>query len=384
MKTFLVRPKVYYGSQSLDYLNELKVKKVFLVTDQLMANMGVADKIITRFKGTLCKVFSEIEPVPSLKAVKKGLEYFREEKPDLVLALGGGAPIDVAKAILFFSYELAVEGGGERDKKQPLFIVIPTTSGTGSEVTFYSVITDTKNNVKIPLNDERLLPDAVILDAQLTAAVPPSVTADTGMDALTHAIESYVSVEATELTAIFSEKAIKIVFTYLLRAYRFGEDLEAREKLQLASCMAGIAFSNASLGVNHSMAHAVGAKFQLSHGRSNAILLPYIIEYNGGLCDGTSQTSEAARKYTEISRMLGLPCSTVEEGVMSLSMAIRLLNKKFNIPLTFYGCNIEKDVYDESIPFIVEEALQDVCTAGNPKPVKEMDLVYLLKWAYTG
>ncbi|HZG72469.1 MAG TPA: iron-containing alcohol dehydrogenase, partial [Chondromyces sp.] len=206
MKTFLVRPKVYYGSQSLDYLNELKVKKVFLVTDQLMANMGVADKIITRFKGTLCKVFSEIEPVPSLKAVKKGLEYFREEKPDLVLALGGGAPIDVAKAILFFSYELAVEGGGERDKKQPLFIVIPTTSGTGSEVTFYSVITDTKNNVKIPLNDERLLPDAVILDAQLTAAVPPSVTADTGMDALTHAIESYVSVEATELTAIFSEK----------------------------------------------------------------------------------------------------------------------------------------------------------------------------------
>lgn len=236
----------------------------------------------------------------------------------------------------------------------------------------------------MPLHDERMLPDAVILNAQLTVVTSPSVTADTGMDLLTHAIESYVSLEATEFTTLFSEKAIKLVFTHLLRAYRFGEDLTARESLQLASCMAGFAFVNSSLGVNHSIAHAMEAEFPLSHGRINAMLLPYIIEYNGGLCDGTLHSSEAAKKYMNIANMLGLPCSTVEEGIRSLSTAVKLLNKKFNIPLTFQDSLIEKNTFEKSIPLIAKKALQDVCTAGNPKQVKEMDLVYLLKWAYTG
>ncbi|MFL0365156.1 1-propanol dehydrogenase PduQ [Pseudobacillus sp. 179-B 2D1 NHS] len=380
MKTFWIQPKIYYGSNSLDYLNELDAKKVLLITDKYTIHLNAEEEVINRLKSASVKVFSEIEDASSLAVVKKGLACFLQEDPDLMVALGGTAAIDAAKAIRFFCHQPAVHGSR---KKLP-FVVIPTTSGTGSEVTPYSVITGGEDNERMPLHDERMLPDAVILNAQLTVVTSPSVTADTGMDLLTHAIESYVSLEATEFTTLFSEKAIKLVFTHLLRAYRFGEDLTARESLQLASCMAGFAFVNSSLGVNHSIAHAMEAEFPLSHGRINAMLLPYIIEYNGGLCDGTLHSSEAAKKYMNIANMLGLPCSTVEEGIRSLSTAVKLLNKKFNIPLTFQDSLIEKNTFEKSIPLIAKKAPQDVCTAGNPKQVKEMDLVYLLKWAYTG
>lgn len=380
MKTFWIQPKIYYGSSSLDYLNELDAKKVLLITDKHTIHLNAEEEVINRLKPASVKVFADIEDAPSLAVVKKGLACFLQEDPDLMVALGNVAAIDVAKAIRFFCHQTAVHG----NRKKLPFVVIPMSSGTGSEVTPYSVITEGEGNERMPLHDKRMLPDAVILNTQLTVVTSPSMTADTGMDLLTHAIESYVSLEATEFTTLFSEKAIKLVFTHLLRAYRFGEDLIARESLQLASCMAGFAFSNSSLGVNHSIAHAMEAVFPLSHGRINAMLLPYIIEYNGGLCDGTLHSSEAAKKYMNIANMLGLPCSTTEEGVRSLSTAIKLLNKKFNIPLTFRDSLIEKNIFEESIPLIAKKALQDACTAGNPKLVKEMDLVYLLKWAYTG
>lgn len=384
MDSFFVGPKVYYGSHSLDFLKELHVNRACLITDKMMVQLGMADMIMNLLQGTSCRVFADVEPDPSLDTVKAGLTNFWKHEPELIIALGGGSSIDVAKAVLFFSYQVREKLSDNHCLKKPLFVAIPTTSGTGSEVTSYSVITDLENNVKIPLRDERMLPDIVILDEQLTKTAPPTVTADTGMDTLTHAIEAYVSSAATEFTDIFCEKAIKNVFTYLLRAYRFGDDLDARKQLHLASCMAGVGFTNASLGINHSLAHAVGAKFHLSHGRSNAILLPYVIQFNGGLCDRSCQTSKVAERYTEISKFLGLPCSTHEEGVISLSMAIRILNRKLGIPLTFQALNIEERLYMGKIPELVESAMQDICTGGNPTAVSEADLANLLTWAYKG
>lgn len=377
MNMFSMQPNIYHGSDSLQYLKKLKAEKIFLVADKQVIHTHIAGKVINRLKEASIHVFSDIEGTPSLTAVKKGLASFLKEKPEVILALGDSGAIEAAKAILFFYHQMAIS-----EKKKPLLITIPTVSGTGSEVTPYAAIIN--DDQRMPLQDEWMQPDVVVLEAELSASVPPEVTADMGMDLLTHAIESYVSPKATTFTSLFSEKAIQLVFTYLLRAYRFGEDLTARENVQLASCMAGMAYANSSLGINHGIAHAMEMKLPLSHGRSNAMLLPYMIEYNGGLCDGTIDTSEAAKKYGEIASLLGLPCATLEEGVRSLSTAVKLLNKKFNIPLTFQDAHIDKDLFEESIPLIAKEAMQDVCTAGNPKQVKEMDIIYLLKWAYTG
>ncbi|WP_019152629.1 1-propanol dehydrogenase PduQ [Robertmurraya massiliosenegalensis] len=384
MNSFFVGPKIYNGSHSVDFLKDLKKEKAFLVTDKMMVKFGMADAITNRLQGIPCKIFSDVEPNPSLETVQNGLAMFLEEKPDVIIALGGGSPIDVAKAILLFYYQVMEKIPNAKWVDKPLFIAIPTTSGTGSEVTSYSVVTDMSNNIKIPLNDERMIPEVAILDEQLTKTVPPSVTADTGMDVLTHAIEAYVSANATELTDLYAEKAIKSVFTYLLRAYRFGNDMEARGKIHLASCMAGIAFTNASLGITHSLAHAIGAKFHLSHGRSNALLLPYIIQYNGGICDETYQTSKAAKKYAELARILGLPCSTRREGVMSLSTAVKVLNEKLAIPLSIHGANIEEQEYEQQLQDIVDSAQKDICTEGNPREVSESDFIHLLKWIYKG
>ncbi len=384
MHSFFVGPKIYYGCHSLEHLKELKIKRACIVTDKMMVQLGMTERIATILQGATCTVFSDVEPNPSLETVKKGLTIFLEDEPELVIALGGGSPIDTAKAILFFSHQAREKISFTHTIKKPMFIAIPTTSGTGSEVTSYSVVTDTKNNVKIPLSDEHMLPDAVILDEELTKTVPPSVTADTGMDVLTHALEAYVSPKATECTDIYAERAIQYVFTYLLRAYRFGNDLDARGKLHLASTMAGIAFNNASLGITHSLAHAVGAKFHLSHGKSNAILLPYVIHFNGGLCDGSYHRSETAEKYTKIANMLGLPCSTREEGVKSLAAAVEVFNGKLGIPTTFREALIDENLYMGKIPELVKNAQQDMCTAGNPKTTGGEDFINLLKWAYNG
>ncbi|AEH47900.1 alcohol dehydrogenase [Parageobacillus thermoglucosidasius] len=384
MNTFFLKPKIYFGNHSLNHLSDFNAGKVFIVTDQTMLKLGMAEKIIEKIKGAAFKIFPDVEPNPSIETVKKAFECFLQEQPELVIALGGGSAIDAAKAMLLFYHYMKDISDIEMDLKKPLLIAIPTTSGTGSEMTSYSVITDTTNHLKIPLRDERMLPDVAILDEQLTITVPPSVTADTGMDVLTHAIEAYVSLNSSEFTDIFAERSIKMVFNYLLRAYRFGEDLDARGKLHIASCMAGIAFTNSSLGINHSLAHAVGAKFHLPHGRTNAILLPYVIQYNSGLCDDTMDASPVAKRYTEISKMLGLPSSTLKEGVISLVTAIQFLNKKLDIPSSFKECDINETEFAKYIPSLAKDAMQDICTAGNPRKVTEKDFVYLLKWAYNG
>lgn len=386
MNKFSLGPQIVYGSHSLDALDKVCASNALVVTDQVMVKLGIAEKVthILASKQISPIVFDEVEPDPSLDTVKKGLKEFLRVKPDAVVAIGGGSAIDVAKAILLLSTRLK-EQFVEADKiTKPTFIAIPTTSGTGSEVTSYSVVTDKQNNRKIPLNDPYMIPDVAILDENLTKTVPPFVTADTGMDVLTHALEAYVTVKSSEMTDMYSEKAMKLVFGYLLRAFLNGEDLEARGKLHLASCLAGISFTNAGLGINHSLAHALGATFHLSHGRSNAVLLPYVIAYNAGLTDGSVHHSPTAHKYAEAARMLGLPAATVVEGVNSLVIAIKELNKLMKIPVTIEQCKIEESVFEYSLADMAEAALQDICTSGNPKNPSKRDLISIYRAAYYG
>ncbi len=386
MKRFLVRPEIYYGSNALEYLEGIEGKRAFIVTDPFMVKLGMVKKIteILEKKHIEYDVFSEIEPDPSLDTVKKGLNQIIYTKPDLLIAIGGGSSIDAAKAIMCFCIHLKEKFVDTHSIKKPWFVAIPTTSGTGSEVTSYSVVTDKLNNIKIPLNEALMIPDVAILDEDLTKTVPPAVTGDTGMDILTHALEAYVSAQACDYTDMYAEKAIQSVFGYLLRAFKNGSDMEARAKLHNGSCMAGIAFTNATLGINHSLAHAFGAKFKLSHGRSNAMFLPYVIQFNAGLEQGTVKNSVVAERYAAIAKMLNFPSTTAAEGVRSLIEGIKVLSTMLSMPTTIKEMNIPKDVFEESISEMTEGILKDICTSGNPVQVTEKDIVGILREAYKG
>jgi acetaldehyde dehydrogenase/alcohol dehydrogenase len=268
--------------------------------------------------------------------------------------------------------------------KKAKFVAIPTTSGTGSEVTSFAVITDKVNNTKYPLADYELTPDVAIIDPEFVMTVPPSVTADTGMDVLTHAIEAYVSVLASDFTDGLAMKAIQLVFEYLPQAYKNSSNELAREKMHNASCIAGMAFTNAFLGINHSLAHKLGGEFHIPHGRANAILLPHVIEYNASkpskfVSFPKYETFIADRRYAEIAKALGLPASTVEEGVKSLIKAVRDLMKELNIPMTIAECKIDKKRFMAKVPELAEKAFEDQCTNANPRLplVKELEEIYI-------
>lgn len=386
MKKFLVGPEIYYGKKSINYFNSINAKKACIVTDKFMVELGLVNKVTDLLDKNkiVYDVFAEIEPNPSLQTIEKGLSRIFETKPDLLIAIGGGSAIDAAKAIMFLCIKAKEKLMSIEYVKKPWFVAIPTTSGTGSEVTSYSVVTDKKNNMKIPLNEDLMIPDVAILDYELTMTVPPSVTADTGMDVLTHAIEAYVSKKANDYTDIYAEKAVKNVFHYLLRAYKNGCDEEARKKMHDASCMAGIAFNNSSLGINHSLAHALGARFHLSHGRSNAIFIPYVIKYNSGLKNNSIENIETANRYTQIAKSLGLPSSNLKEGVISLIEVVKILNREFKIPSTIKDIGIDKIEFEDSLMEMADKALEDTCTSGNPKLANRNDFISLLREAYIG
>ncbi|QNO14241.1 iron-containing alcohol dehydrogenase [Alkalicella caledoniensis] len=384
MEKFLLRPQIYYGSNAIDHLKQLKGKKAFIVTDEFMIKLGFVDKITKPLDdaGIEYSVFSEVEADPSRETVLKGLNSIITGKPDILIALGGGSPIDAAKAIMFFCIKTKEKLIESEYIKKPWFVAIPTTSGTGSEVTSYSVITDKKTHEKIPLTEDIMIPDVAILDYELTKTLPPSVTAETGMDVLTHAIEAYVSKKASDYTDIYAEKSIEIVFNYLLKAYEIGGDLEARAKMHNASCMAGIAFSNSSLGITHSLAHTIGGNFNLSHGKSNALLLPYIIRFNAGLNHNNLIDNETAEKFRALATRLGLPAANQMEGVLSISEGVKLLNKSMKLPTTLKEAGIDKQSFDKLLPQMAETAYHDICTAGNPISVSIEQFKTILMEAY--
>lgn len=269
------------------------------------------------------------------------------------------------------------------------FVAIPTTSGTGSEVTSFSVISDKKNNVKYPLADYELTPDVAIIDPQFVMTVPKNVTADTGMDVLTHAIESYVSIMANDYTDGLAMKAIQLVFDYLPTAYRNGSDEKAREKMHNASTIAGMAFANAFLGINHSLAHKLGAEFNIPHGRANTILLPHVVRYNAGKPKKFTAFPKyehfiADERYAEIARMLGLPATTTEEGVESLITAIINLAEELDIPMSIEACGVDVVEFEEKLEALSERAFEDQCTTANPKMPLVKDLADIYKKAFKG
>ncbi len=365
---------LYIGTESLKRLSDFKNEKIFIVTDSFIASSELLPHIKSYIdSSTETMVFSGVIPDPPIDNIVAGLEYCKDFPATIVLAIGGGSAIDAAKAILYF--------GKLTDRFSEIrFITIPTTSGTGSEVTNFSIITDDEKGTKYPLIKDEILPDEAILDSGLVAGLPPKQTADTGIDVLTHAIEAYVSTSANDISDALSEKAIRYVFTYLDRAYKDGNDKEAREKIHMASTMAGMAFNIASLGLNHGIAHAAGARWHIPHGRINGILLPSIIRYNAGVTEGkyTNKTTLAANRYAEIAKFLGLNAGNPQMGVRSLVNAILALQKRLSIPKSLSEWGVSKEQFESDKNAIAEDALADRCTATNPiAPTKE-DVISIL------
>ncbi|MDP4092189.1 MAG: bifunctional acetaldehyde-CoA/alcohol dehydrogenase [Bacillota bacterium] len=404
MKWFKIPPKIYFEPGSLQYLQKIKGKQAFIVTDNYMVKLGLIDKVISHLDkaGIKYEVFQDVEPDPSVDTVFKGVKEMNRFNPDIIIALGGGSAIDAAKGMwLFYEYPqtefemLRLKFMDIRKRavkfpdlgKKARLVAIPTTAGTGSEITAFAVITDKVKGIKYPLADYELTPDIAIIDPELTYTVPRTVTADTGMDVLTHAVEAYVSVMASDYTDALSVKAIQLVFEYLPRAYKNPEDKEAREKMANASTMAGMAFTNAFLGVNHSMAHNLGASFHIPHGRANAILLPYVIEYNAKrptkfIAYPKYEYPHANERYAEIAKLLGFEANTTEEGVRFLVRKVTELMADVGIPATLKDAGIKKEDMDRSVDYMANNAFADQCTGTNPRMplVEELKDIYYKAW----
>jgi len=365
---------LYVGEDSLKRLSDFKNEKILIVTDSFIASSELLSHIKSYIdSSTETMEFSEVIPDPPIDNIVAGLESSKGFPATILLAIGGGSAIDAAKAMLYFG-KLTDRFRGIR------FVTIPTTSGTGSEVTNFSIITDAEKGTKYPMVTDQILPDEAILDSGLVAGLPPKQTADTGIDVLTHAIEAYVSTKANDISDALSEKAICYVFTYLERAYKDGNDKVAREKMHIASTMAGMAFNLASLGLNHGIAHAAGARWHIPHGRINGILLPNIIRYNAGIIEGnySKNTTPAASRYSKISKFLGLNAGNPQMGVRSLVNAILSLEKALSIPKSLSEWGVNKDQFELDKNVIAEAALADRCTATNPiVPTKE-DIISVL------
>ncbi|MHC5251930.1 bifunctional acetaldehyde-CoA/alcohol dehydrogenase [Listeria kieliensis] len=408
MQWFKLPPKIFFEKYSTQYLQKMEdVSRVFIVTDPGMVEFKYVDVVIDhlnrRQNEVAYQVFADVEPDPSDVTVYKGAELMKDFKPDCIIALGGGSAMDAAKGMwLFYEHPEASFFGlkqkfldiRKRTFKYPKlgekakFVAIPTTSGTGSEVTPFAVITDKENNIKYPLADYELTPDVAIVDSQYVTTVPAHITADTGMDVLTHAIESYVSVMASDYTRGLSIRAIELVFENLRDSVLTGDE-DAREKMHNASALAGMAFANAFLGINHSLAHKIGPEFHIPHGRANAILMPHVIRYNAEKPRKHAlfpkyESFKADEDYARIARMIGLKATTTKEGVESLVDAVIKLGKDVGIDMSLKGQNVAKKDFDAVVDTLSDRAFMDQCTTANPKQplVSELKEIYLK--AYQG
>lgn len=373
MELFQVKPRIYYGKNSLKSLKELKVKRVFIVTDDNMVKLKVVNNVtdILDQMDVEIKIFSNIKPDPTDEEIIEGMIELNKFDPDCIIAIGGGSPIDACKGIIFFTNK--IKRAMNEEVKKPEFIVIPTTSGTGSEVTTYSVITS--KGRKIAISDEEMLPNIAILDPEFIRTLPPQIIADTGMDVLTHAIEAYVSQKANMFTDSLALGAIKTVFGDLVKNYENPELEAERISMQLASCMAGIAFSNSSLGINHSIAHAIGGKYHVSHGRANAVIMPKVILFN-------SKVQSAAKAYDEIAKALEFNVKNEGDGAVMLAKAVDLRKSKMGIPMNLGDLKISKDQYFNDLEDIIDLVYKDIATEYNPRKFNRKEIKELLESLY--
>ena len=409
MQWFKVPDKIYFEAGSISYLEKMPdISRAFIVTDESMVKLGYVDKILYHLRKRIqyvhSEIFSDVEPDPSFATIKRGVTAMNTFKPDVIIALGGGSAIDAAKGMwLFYEHPDAdVEGLKlkfmdirKRTYKFPRLgekakmVAIPTTSGTGSEVTSFAVISDKEKGRKYPLADYELTPDVAIVDPDLVMTLPKSITADTGMDVLTHALEAYVSNMASDYTDGLAEKAVELVFHNLREAYNHGDNKTAREKMHNASTMAGMAFSNAFLGICHSLAHKLGAEFHLPHGRLNAILLPYVVAYNSKrptkfVSFPKYEYFIANEKYANMAKKMGFAANSTEEGVESLIKEIQKLNADLNIPSSFKEAGIAEDEFMAKVDELADRAFEDQCTTANPRLPLVIELKQILIDSYYG
>ncbi len=410
MQWFKVPSKIYFERDSIEYLHDMRnVNRVFIVTDRSMVDLGyvtrVTDQLEQRRNKVQVQLFCDVEPDPSIQTVKRGLTLMEAFRPDTIIAIGGGSSMDAAKGMWLFYEQPDVNFDDLKQKfmdirkrafrypelgKKSKLVCIPTTSGTGSEVTPFAVITDKEENKKYPLTDYSLTPTVAIVDPSLTMSLPKSITADTGMDVLTHATEAYVSTLASDFTDGLALQAVKMVFEYLPRAVNNGKnDPEAREKMHNASTLAGMAFANAFLGVNHSLAHKIGGEYHVPHGRANAILMPHVIRYNGTKPEKPGiwpkyNYYKADQKYYELACAIGLKPNSVQEGVELYAKACGDLGIDCGIKMSFKDQGLDEKTYMDNLDKIAYLAYEDQCSPANPRVPMVEEMKEILVKAYNG
>ncbi|MGV2784458.1 iron-containing alcohol dehydrogenase [Clostridium perfringens] len=383
MARFTLPRDIYHGKDSLEVLKSLEGKKAFIVIGGgSMKRFGFLDKVLSYLKeaNMETKVFEGVEPDPSVETVMKGAKEMEEFNPDWIVSIGGGSPIDAAKAMwIFYEYpdftfeKAIVPFGLPKLRRKAKFVAIPSTSGTATEVTAFSVITDYKAKIKYPLADFEITPDIAIVDPSLAETMPEKLVAHTGMDALTHAIEAYTASLRSNFTDPLALKAIEMVNMHLVNSYK--GDMEARGEMHEAQCLAGMAFSNALLGIVHSMAHKVGAVFHIPHGCANAIFLPYVIKYNRKACED---------RYANIARYIGLKGGSERELTDTLIDLINKFNKELNIPSSMKEYGIDENDFKANLKFIAHNAVLDPCTGSNPREIDDETMEKLYTCAYYG
>lgn len=383
MARFTLPRDIYHGKDSLAVLKSLEGKKAFIVIGGgSMKRFGFLDKVLSYLKeaNMETKVFEGVEPDPSVETVMKGAKEMEEFNPDWIVSIGGGSPIDAAKAMwIFYEYpdftfeKAIVPFGLPKLRRKAKFVAIPSTSGTATEVTAFSVITDYKAKIKYPLADFEITPDIAIVDPSLAETMPEKLVAHTGMDALTHAIEAYTASLRSNFTDPLALKAIEMVNMHLVNSFK--GDMEARGEMHEAQCLAGMAFSNALLGIVHSMAHKVGAVFHIPHGCANAIFLPYVIKYNRKACED---------RYANIARHIGLKGESERELTDALIDLINKFNKELNIPSSMKEYGIDENEFKANLKFIAHNAVLDPCTGSNPREVDDETMEKLYTCAYYG
>ncbi len=384
MARFTLPRDIYYGPGAMEELKNLKgYHKAFIVTGgHSMRKTGFLQKLeeILKAAGLETKLYEGVEPDPSIERVYDGAKAMREFGPDVIVAIGGGSPMDAAKAMwVFYEYpdktfeDIKDPFTMPKLRKKAIFVGIPSTSGTASEVTAFSVITDYSTNIKYPLADFEITPDVAVLDSDIPLTMPKTLTAHTGMDALTHAVEAYVASARSEFSDALALKAISDIFDNLLDS--FNGDANARGRMHIAQCMAGMAFSNALLGIAHSIAHKTGAVFHIPHGCCNAILLPFVIQYNSRVC---------MERYAQIARTVGLPGATDKQLTDSLVEAVRAMNVKLGIKPTYRENGVSEELFKANAKEIAKNAVKDPCTGANPRPTDAEAMEKVLTCAYYG
>ncbi len=384
MSRFTLPRDLYFGENAMEELKVLRGhERAFIVTGgSSMRKGGFLARLedILKGAGLQTKLFEGVEPDPSVETVMRGAKAMQDYGPDVIVAIGGGSPIDAAKAMwVFYEYpktkfeDIIDPFTMPKLRKKAIFVAIPSTSGSASEVTAFSVITDYSTKIKYPLADFEITPDIAVLDPSIAETMPRLLAANTGMDALTHAVEAYVASLQSDFTDPLALKAVSMLAEYLIDSC--AGDKMARGKVHIAQCLAGMAFSNALLGIVHSLAHKTGAQYALPHGCCNAIVLPYAIQYNAKAC---------MARYADIARAMGLPGATDKQRTNALIREIRSMNSLLGIPVSFRDAGVSQKLFDSTADFISDHAAEDPCTSSNPRPADANALKRILTCAYNG